>query len=713
MGVSQRNLEELLRQNVNELAQDLARECGLACKKAGIYGPDHPAALSAADKPFQIMRRFFEFRRVLPFHLMRGKLSIAQIQLKETHLTDQFVQYLQMLDMFGLLFDEKLSVRDLSVFLNALTRREHRFASRFDFGAALKQQGVTTIEVNTERCMRFFEERKQFRGEIAGNYSVAHLLREQLPDEPLSLASLWQADDTGLESAGVDYRSSLVSHLLPEKIAGIPKGAFVAVLHDPAVESRLHTTLQVMASFHPARTELLGANLPQSSEQQKPLDQIGRIRLQAKEQLEQSLHGATRVTATAADLAAVGAAFERVMKTGQSEFAEKTLLNLLQELHGGEIAARRQRVQLIQSLLARPQLSAGLFAPVPAFLVDLLKDRRESFEHGEVATLVVARFLGEQNYAALVPLAAALGQRVERRDGVTTIDSPVVKRIRDAFHETDQLQRLVHVALRGSNNVSREQQQSALQLLAAICSEEVAAVLAAHIADADRGVRQSVLRTLGEMGSVAESVCVTLLHDVRGESPENPERWYKIRNAFHVLGQLKAAGTLTTLRTFVDDLDPRVRRELVLCLEAIRTDQSGDLLLECATDPDKGVRAAAAAALGAAGDRQTADAIILMLRDGKEIDAVKLIAALGRLGGENAKQFLFELLSADSSLEPLLPHASKDELRAAVIRALGTIADPDAISQIRRFSDDIPFAQRLLLRSSLVGEALNEILQKR
>ncbi len=708
----QRNQEDLLRLNLNELAQDMARECGLACKKAGIYGPDHPAALKAAEKPFLAVRRFFDVRPILPLHLMRGKLSIAQVQLKETHLTDQFVQYVQMLDIFGILFDEKLSVRDLSVFLNSLTKRENRFAQRFDLGTVLKQQGVTTIEVNSERAMRFFESRKQYRGEIAGDFSVRHFLREQLPDEPLELAKLWKVNDSQLEGQGVDFRGHLVSHIQPEKIAMISRQSFETAFSQAQNDPALFATLQSMAAFHPDRHQFKQVPVPSQSPEVEQQDEITLIRKEARLQLDAAFEKAISADATSNDLHTIENAFERVIKTGQSEYAEQFVTKMITTLSIAENSVKRQSVLVLLKLLSLEQQVAGhsVFKSAIALIAELVRTKAESFEHGEIGVALIERFLSSERYPELVPLALALDGRIDRMLGVTTVDSPIVKRLRDTIHHPTYLEKVVQTALHGATPQSRH---TALQLIGALRSEEVAMSLASQISHPERSVRQTVLKTLGEMGTVAESVCIDLLTQVRHFSTENPDRWYKIRNALNLLGHLVARTASSVLRPLVDDLDPRVRGELVLCLEKIKGEEEIDLLLECATDPDKEVRARAASALGAIGSRETVAPIIRILQEGHDIDCIRLVASLGRIGGDEAKQFLASALSDDELAQRLSQNISKDELRAAVIRALGTIADPDALSHVKRFSESIPFTQRLLLRSSHVGEALSEVLEKK
>jgi HEAT repeat protein len=92
---------------------------------------------------------------------------------------------------------------------------------------------------------------------------------------------------------------------------------------------------------------------------------------------------------------------------------------------------------------------------------------------------------------------------------------------------------------------------------------------------------------------------------------------------------------------------------------------------------------------------------------------IHAITALGKLGGEEARQFLVGLLDDGDSLADFAGgQISKDDLRLAIVKALGSIGDDGSIDKIKKYKDNLSTTQKLFFKNSPVNKAITDILSK-
>ncbi|UCC43135.1 MAG: HEAT repeat domain-containing protein, partial [Candidatus Zixiibacteriota bacterium] len=132
-----------------------------------------------------------------------------------------------------------------------------------------------------------------------------------------------------------------------------------------------------------------------------------------------------------------------------------------------------------------------------------------------------------------------------------------------------------------------------------------------------------------------------------------------------------------------------------------------------AEDVDREIREAAVIAIGLIGDADSAALLIdLLRRNGAE--ALKAIAALGKLGGDEARGFLSSLLKDDREISEIGGgRTSREDLRAAVIRALGQIGDSESIDNIKAFQAAQTSDQGQITKNTSLNQAITEVLGKR
>jgi hypothetical protein len=190
------------------------------------------------------------------------------------------------------------------------------------------------------------------------------------------------------------------------------------------------------------------------------------------------------------------------------------------------------------------------------------------------------------------------------------------------------------------------------------------------------------------------------------------EKWYVVRNSIFVLGSIRDQQGVAPLRSRITDPDIRVRREIVTSLERIAGEEAIDCLTLMAEDPMREVRQGAIIAIGLIGGSESAP-ILIDIAKRSPLDSVKAVTALGKAGGEDARKFLGDLLADPEMLARLADgRLPKDELRVAVVRALGQIGDDEAIARVREFKDSQSAASKILFKNSSVNKAVSEVLAR-
>ncbi|MFH1687841.1 MAG: HEAT repeat domain-containing protein [bacterium] len=196
----------------------------------------------------------------------------------------------------------------------------------------------------------------------------------------------------------------------------------------------------------------------------------------------------------------------------------------------------------------------------------------------------------------------------------------------------------------------------------------------------------------------------------RRELPQ--ERWYVIRNSIYVLGRLQDRTGVIPLRLRISDPDVRVRREIVSALESIGGEESCDLLVVMADDPDFEIAESAIIAAGLVGDEDMAP-LVADVAARRPALATRTASALGQIGGAQARRCLSRWLSdADAFEKVTRGGVSRDDLRLAIVKALGRIGDKEALDRIRQLKKSLSLTHKLLPRSALLSRTIDEILSR-
>ncbi|MGD2067381.1 MAG: HEAT repeat domain-containing protein [Gemmatimonadota bacterium] len=227
---------------------------------------------------------------------------------------------------------------------------------------------------------------------------------------------------------------------------------------------------------------------------------------------------------------------------------------------------------------------------------------------------------------------------------------------------------------------------------------EVAQALGARMAPAvgdaltgteDRSARRAYIDALAAMGDGASDVVSGMIED---------DRWYVVRNAVLILGEIGGRATMAHLTTALGHEDGRVRREAVLALARIGGVTARSLVPKHLEDPDPQVRAAAALAAGEL-KMERGHRLLEARLDDEKVESVQvaLIRALGRFGDPASVPVLERhAVSGFFSRRPT-------GVRVAAYRALGAIGGARARKLLQDAVDD---------RDSEVRSAARAVLER-
>ncbi|MBU0985168.1 MAG: HEAT repeat domain-containing protein, partial [candidate division Zixibacteria bacterium] len=647
-------------------------------------------------------------------------------------------QYMQGLDVNSMLFDRRMNIQDFTFVVESMVNREVIYNPDTRLSEHFRNHNLDCVQVNSELALDLFEERSRYRGEIDGDYSVRRLARDQMRDDPVSLARLRDADQEKLLEYGIDFDCDIIQYLLPERVAELQaqdvRAALTALVEqidsdnlDQAARDLAtgdYMALIRLTKYHPDHERII-ANIgtgqtprPEvKDDAPDPNSATGRIKIQTSQKTEDLLEELFTPGRDDYDIGEFCDSFARLLKTGQQPKAREIVRQLIDFLSSVNLEYRQKALQLTGAIIDQVTSTGDrlLAEAMTDQIVARLNKKQETFEYSEIIVNLFVRSHQQRQYGLLARLTTAMAGRRAHSENVTVYDSMAIKKAFETISTSGSIDTLIKELV----DAVGEDGQYIRQTLTSIGSEEVAMGLARIISHPKRSVRQVTLKILAELGKSSLHVFARILTDDAmferegGRYELSDERWYVIRNTIFVLGSLRDPQAVPFLRERISDTDVRVRRELIAALEKIGGEDTVDCLMVMADDPDRSIREAAIITIGLVGSPEAAPLLMDIARRHPQ-QAQKAVTALGKMGGGEATAFLKKLLAEPQELAELAGGmVSKDDLRVAIIKSLGQIGDRDAIDQIKKFQEGQSATQKIFFRKSPVNKAIAEVLSKK
>ena len=220
-----------------------------------------------------------------------------------------------------------------------------------------------------------------------------------------------------------------------------------------------------------------------------------------------------------------------------------------------------------------------------------------------------------------------------------------------------------------------ERKQQVFEVLAQT-GEDGAEVVVERVGQAPSAdERQMLLEFLVELPDAVPAL-VRMLGD---------SRWFVVRNAADLLGEIKATKAEDQLVAQLRHTDDRVRRAAANALLRLGTPDAMKSVYDAMHDSSPEVRMQVAASLATRKDSKTS-ATIARAIDGENDGDVQLamIAALGKVGTADAVAKLVKLAQPAGGLF----RKKGSSVRVAAVQALGEARTPAAITALKELADD-------------------------
>ncbi len=724
--------ESWLNQSLVKASDAIVRELALACKKVAIYGALHPVAKRSLERLFSEFKSAFNVKRVVAINLEAGRLHVMSIRQRETVFTEEVLRFLQFLEIRAACFTDLMSQTDLAAFVERLVKRE-KHQPRPDFVPDyLKSRHISSIEVNSELAHRTFELNLKYRGDIDRDFTVRQIVFEQLGGDLIRLAEIYDGDNNSLDAAAIDFNNEVVQYLLPEKIAAFKSESIIAQLNEifesapqpgfrPSLPAKQQKQLGRLVALHPDRSSII--NSLHSSHGSRIASLIRESVLPSVTEFSDDLTGALADFEThflnlkETDAAFYAEMFLRYYRTGRRGQAIEMVDFLLNQFSAPERDIRQKALLFMCECLKNidPQSDKFILENLVVRLSQIIDARTETLEHAELISGVLEQGCRGRRFEIMIDLVDALAKRRTHSDSVTVYDSPAVKAALLKLNRLDFLNFLIDQLAHGNPSSAKIIQR----ILSVLGTAEVAHALIKIISHPSRQLRRQVLKILTDLGRPALNVCSAELdHKPNFERPDDrsdlPDyKWYVVRNAIYVLGALKDAAAIESLRRRMSDRDIRVRREIILALEKIGGEEACDLLLLMAEDSAMEIREMALSKLGLIGSPDIAPLLIDLIQRSPHM-SVKCVQTIGQLGGEPGKTFLALLLQEEHKSDDITQgRVPKEEFKAAVVRALARLGDEDSIESIKQYRKSLSNTQKLLIKNTALESVLSEVLKSK
>jgi HEAT repeat protein len=730
--------ENDLSTNLNELAHETIRELYNAAKKIAVYSVSHPLAQKAVGRPFLQMEKAFRFKHFFNLHIAAGQLYAMNIKIRSSIFSEQIMDYMQVLDLKDILFENKVSVNHLTMFLDRLVKKVSSSENYNLMTGFLEKNKIDTIRVNNEVGLILFERGRKFFGDVAGYFSVRNIAEHAIGDDIERIAGMLSDEqlppDQYIIRNNHDFSPRLIRTLVPEKIAEMEIDYLVSRVADiicvvvgiddgDRQSSNSAREFLGILNYHPEREDIINRLDNELSQRgirrevySELISPVSAIKIESAEKIDLFLKEVFTTKEHRISLTDFQDHFGRLLRTGQQGKAKSVINYLLENLAGNNLLMRQRALELLSLALGSHRNLSGsfLFEHLIYRIDEFVVNEKETFEFSDLIWEMAKICLAEKNYEHLSSLCTTLSKKCHHIEGVVVFDSLTVKKAIAELDRREVINQLVWELIESSHAYF----PAIKNILVTIGSEEVAFALSHLISHESRHLRQNVLKILSELGKASLNVFTRIMEDNANFVREAHKReladakWYVVRNSIFVLGALKDPEGCKALRMRIADEDVRLRRNIVTALEKIGGEQAIELLLVMAEDNEREIREGAIISLGIVGRQEIVPELIVLAQK-RHTEIINVIVTLGKLGGDEAKKFLSNLL-IDAELQSQLTsnRSSRDELRLATIKALGRIGDRDSLETIRKFTDTLSSSQKIFLGAGKLNKIAEDILSK-
>ncbi len=720
--------------NLLELGTEIVRECFTAARRLKMYEPEHPMTASVVERPFFLFKKWFRLRQSLVLAQSGNSVSVSGIPLLPVVFTSNFSRAMGESKIATLTFLDTLSPTELALFLSHLFGLKAR---RVPIKGYLEQKKVLSIEIDSPAAKLVLETESSLAAAYRQDFSYRHMAKVVLKNRPELLAAFISGaisrQKEMLERWGIEFRMKVLEEAL---------FAVLEEMNDPMVLTLLETTLpadftqpEEVAAKQQSFRFLVGAALKTRDKEkflgrlkshldskgvprpfyESALDVSSRMKLEITSELE-NLGQRILEGIGAEELNRYADLFIKCIKLRRPEVVGHNLGSIAEALVS-PLAEARQGAYLVARKVLEPTAAAEpeQFLIFLRRLVGFVVDQKESLEFAETLLLISELCIEKKFYQPLGEMLGLLAGRLELEEPGKPLGSLLIRKVLENLNRTEIVQKLVY-------ELDTEERGRAVwvrQILSAIGSLEVAQVLSEKMSAPSRFVRQNVLKILSNLGNNALVVAATLLADPsnyrrKPDGALEDESWYRLRNAIHILGNLRKDSAVPVLEMPAADSDFRLRKEVVKALEKLPGRRRLPLLKKLTLDSSEEIRRMAFVAMTDSTGEEDLDFLFSRF-DPASPDAIPVIYAISCIGGSRARDFLIGLLDPTSPMGRRLIDQTGGQtmpVKVAILKGLARIGDERSNVKIKEVADSLSKTQKLLLTSNPLSDTAKILLSK-
>lgn len=253
---------------------------------------------------------------------------------------------------------------------------------------------------------------------------------------------------------------------------------------------------------------------------------------------------------------------------------------------------------------------------------------------------------------------------------------------------------------------------------------EMAEHLFDHLEDKDFGQQEFVYLILNQLGSDVVNAVISRFVVVDNEFSRyalstailriglpavpalnemlNDSKWYIVRSAIAILGEMKSRDSVKRLMLTAYHIDTRLRLESIRSLAKIGGKEATALLINLLRDNNPAVRQQAIAWIGHTGNQKGLNPLIQLIKKrdvlGKMLDLKKeALLAIGRIGDRHALDVLFRIVKKRHWIFP----RRQEELKILAIETISSLGGESSRE----------FLEKLATRSNCIGRACSAALE--
>ncbi|MBD3382271.1 MAG: hypothetical protein GF404_08740 [candidate division Zixibacteria bacterium] len=679
-------------------APTLVREIEAAIKRFNMYPAGHPASKSAAEVPYQTLKKLLDEHKHVVLGLAEGRLALNGIPIEG--LTGKIVveEALKALNINSITFALEVSQDDFQKFLNYFVGKSGGKVEWNNLEEYIDQNSVSGISIDELRYELVGKDQAVVgKDAVVGPGGKAVPISSVLGDNPelvLGLLANKQSAQSGLAekySDAIDFDK--LNQGIEEEISGLNDDQMMGI-----IVSSLRDHVNLSDDYDEVDMQEMLYNITEMLEKRNQAEMLPRIHKLAEElhlidkkyidlildkrysrkrlafdELETTRED---ITAGKIDLEKFASIPKRFNIYEDEEYAKNYIRDLVYKVNSDSAPLELQtgferlvasavdnksevcldelynQVKIALSNFEQPPEKFDYYLRQAVKLTDWLC-LGENLEKFKELLDVVRVYTSEE-------LTTSLDKRQSSKDFIDQIG-------------TNQLAlNLVKQLEKNFESLNRK----TFEVLKKLETQAVALRLCEYLTYSDRAIRLFIIRVLSEYKWASPLAFKLILADKNllkrsgNEAFMSEESWRKTRNIVLVCGNIGGPEALEILEGLKQDPDPRLAEEMVLALEKIKTEKACAILSSYLYFNDSKIRLRAAQALGTIGNDTWLPNLTDAFSQAEDI-RMQMIPIIASLGKEKALPFFRQILldQKQSFLKSFLGKSS-DEFVMQILSAL-------------------------------------------